>query len=926
MQRVIVMDRQDRQLFELSPADLMALERRDELNGEHALEIGTTRVLEQGQRVLMEDGAGKLREYVVYGIDAAHERGDKPIGTYYCTWSIQPDLMGTRVSRMPGTENPVQAGAALEAALSGTSRWKRGNVTRTSSGGASMYDTDGWDALATLVETWGGELDARIAVDSSGAVSRFVDLLEQSGSAEPVRRFDYGADLKSVRRTVADGPLYCRITPRGKGEETEGGGYGRKITIESVNGGKDYLENPAMVDLAKLPDGNGGWEYPTLEIDNPDMEEPADLLAWARSVLQEYTLPRVTYQVDVLQLAREGVDLQGVALGDVVQVVDRKFDGLRLEGRVVALAVDELAGKTVSLTVGQLGQRLSDAFRALDSRVSKVTAAVQSINGGNLSTGDYVARLVDRLNAEINATGGYTYIVPGEGIRTYDKAVSDPSRGAEASKVVEVKGGSIRIADSRTAQGEWDWRTVFVSGHIAAELVTAANLTAGYIGSADSGNYWNLDTGELRMASTATIGGRTVAQLVNGVDATITDVDVQYAQGTSATQAPTSGWQTTAPQWREGYYIWQRTATTTAAGTSYSVPVMISGRDGMDGQDGTGVSILGSYDTVAQLRAAHPTGNEGDGYLVGGDLYVWDGSQWLDVGTIQGPQGQRGPQGDTGVGVSAITEQYYLSTSQSTQAGGSWSTAQPAWSSGRYIWTRSEVKWTDGRTTYTTPVLAKAINGANQTAKAAADDVDDLDKALDQRGVFNRLTNNGQTQGIYLQNGLVYINGEYIKADTVVTDRIMTSRSSNTYGRVGTTSAGLTGASFYNAGVNFLDLSSMYAVDDPTQATTGVGFSTRGRAIADSSTYYRHTVIVPPTGNQGAQAFMSRPAQQMCVSPSSTYLQHSDTRGLYFGSDYAILRLSNTTYIRLAADGIQCRCGQYGFGWYGGKFSEQLRW
>lgn len=63
--------------------------------------------------------------------------------------------------------------------------------------------------------------------------------------------------------------------------------------------------------------------------------------------------------------------------------------------------------------------------------------------------------------------------------------------------MVEIKGGSIRIANSKTAQGAWDWKTVFVSGHIAAELVTAANLVAGRIQSANGTSYWNLDSNTL---------------------------------------------------------------------------------------------------------------------------------------------------------------------------------------------------------------------------------------------------------------------------------------------------------------------------------------------------------------------------------------------------------------------------------------------
>lgn len=523
MRRVTVYSRSDQPLFELSEAEVLALSRFEQLNGEHSLTIETTRQLEMGQRVLMQDDRGIWREYVVYGVDSLHGSGGKPVGTYYCTWSVQPDLMGTRVSRMPGTEVAVPASDALDAALSGTSRWARGTVTNANTGGASMYDTDGWDALSILVENWGGEIDATIEVDGSGVTARRVDLYSQMGEQEARRRFDFGADLMSVRRTLADGPLYCRITPRGKGEETDTGGYGRKITIESVNDGKDYLENVQMVDIAKLPDGSGGWEYPTIEVENPDCETPEELLEWAQSVLDEFTVPRVTYEVDVVQLAREGVDLQGVSLGDTVQVVDRKFgDGLRLSGRVVAMTVDELSGRTDRLTIGYLESGLSGLFGSLDSQITQLSNIIQNMNGGSMSTADYLSRLLERINAEINATGGYTYITEGQGIRTYDRPVLDPEDGREATAVTEVKGGTIRIAASKTAQGEWDWKTVFTDGHVAAAVVTAANIVTGAIGN-PSGTYWNLDAGQLRMGPTTMLIDSTLGDVLNDVDGAVSD-------------------------------------------------------------------------------------------------------------------------------------------------------------------------------------------------------------------------------------------------------------------------------------------------------------------------------------------------------------------------------------------------------------------
>lgn len=66
---------------------------------------------------------------------------------------------------------------------------------------------------------------------------------------------------------------------------------------------------------------------------------------------------------------------------------------------------------------------------------------------------------------------------------------------------------------------------------------------------------------------------------------------------------------------------------------------------GTDGADGTSVKILGSFTSTDQLPTS---GNDlGDGYLIDGDLWVWDGSKFKNVGKIQGPAGESvKPQGN----------------------------------------------------------------------------------------------------------------------------------------------------------------------------------------------------------------------------------------------------------------------------------------
>lgn len=113
-----------------------------------------------------------------------------------------------------------------------------------------------------------------------------------------------------------------------------------------------------------------------------------------------------------------------------------------------------------------------------------------------------------------------------------------------------------------------------------------------------------------------------------------------------------------------------------------------------------------------------PTGPKGDKGATGAQGPKGD----KGATGAQGPQGPRGNTGSTGpqgVSVTAIKDQWYKSTSNTTQAGGSWSDTQPNWESGKYIWTRSHITFSNGNTTTTNPVLANAINNANANASNA---------------------------------------------------------------------------------------------------------------------------------------------------------------------------------------------------------------
>ena len=72
-----------------------------------------------------------------------------------------------------------------------------------------------------------------------------------------------------------------------------------------------------------------------------------------------------------------------------------------------------------------------------------------------------------------------------------------------------------------------------------------------------------------------------------------------------------------------------------------------TGPTGATGPQGTSINFVGSVPTQANLPVS---ANINDAYIVDadGDLYVWSGSSWTNVGQIVGPQGSAGATGDTG--------------------------------------------------------------------------------------------------------------------------------------------------------------------------------------------------------------------------------------------------------------------------------------
>lgn len=197
----------------------------------------------------------------------------------------------------------------------------------------------------------------------------------------------------------------------------------------------------------------------------------------------------------------------------------------------------------------------------------------------------------------------------------------------------------------------------------------------------------------LENANQANLTANTASQVADSAfNKSVKSSVVTYAVGTSGTAAPTSGWQSTVPSVSATQYLWTRTVFTlqdNSTTTSYS---------------------------VSKQGAKGDKGDKGDTGATG----------------ATGSPGANGAPGQNAPTITSVREQFYLSTSSTSQTGGSWSNTIPTWSNGKYYWTREVTTYSDSSTTTSTAVLDQGLNQSLVTALEAKSATETLTTIVNQ--------------------------------------------------------------------------------------------------------------------------------------------------------------------------------------------------
>lgn len=478
----------------------------EKLNGLNVLEFTTLdRDIRNKDRVVFQDELGIWHEFIVESIDDTHE--DVFV---YC----EDSFYETRGDYIDDRRFVNANFSTVAQAVMSYTRWKLKIIDDIGTGTVNFYHTDVKSAVfEDMQNKFNFEIKTYVEITNSRISQRVIELRKQRGH-DNGKRFTYDKDITSISRTIDSTEFCTALYAYGKGEETENGGYGRRIDISQVNNGKKYVENlKAKEQFGKYVDGKREHIFATYIFE--DTDDRKKLLEQAKTKLEELSEFKVTYKCDVLVLNKLLEDRQheGIELGDTVAIIDKDIN-IRIRARVVERKSYLNSTKADEIVLGNFIEDYATQQAKIKSDLKSISNTIneqgQAIT--DLKNFDFYASIVQELNDRINATGGYVYISKdGQGLITYDKPIDK-----NPTKAIQLKGGAIRIANSKKSDGSWNWTTFGTGDGFTADVINAGTLNAnlvrtGILQDKNAKSFLNLDTGEFNFGDIIkSIDGRSI--------------------------------------------------------------------------------------------------------------------------------------------------------------------------------------------------------------------------------------------------------------------------------------------------------------------------------------------------------------------------------------------------------------------------------
>lgn len=318
------------------------------------------------------------------------------------------------------------------------------------------------DAISEqLVGKFGGEIQLR---DKDGKV--YIDYLEHIGHGTDTT-IELAVNLKTISREVDETAVITRLYPLGaKLTDSE-----KRLTIGTVNGGKDYIEDSSLVAKYGIISGTQIWDDVTLA---------SNLLSKGKEYLKSVNRAKVQYQITALDLSRIDKHIEQFELGCRYRVKNSLM-GIDEDLRIVGISIDLDNPQASQLTFGDRFETLSGFMTAktqslqsaidnsefrnrkvIDSKIENATKLITGAEGGHvmLDPSEKPQRILIMDTADINTCKSCIQLnYKGLGFWTPELA----------KKAGQADGGSAKDGPYTNA-----WT---IDGNLVASFITALTLT-----------------------------------------------------------------------------------------------------------------------------------------------------------------------------------------------------------------------------------------------------------------------------------------------------------------------------------------------------------------------------------------------------------------------------------------------------------------
>lgn len=296
--------------------------------------------------------------------------------------------------------------------------------------------------LKTLQKTYGGYLRTRLEDGT-----RYVDWLEDYAHVS-TQTIEFGKNLLDLSEYINAQDVFTVLVPLGA--ETASG----RLTVETVNDGKDYIEDAAAIAIFGRI-----WRYKKWD----GIVLPEELLKVGRIELQTGIEMAVSLDIQAVDLSQAGVEVERIKLGDYVRVVSvpHGLDRYFLCSKIVYDLADPSKTKyTFGITFRTLTEQQSNDVKALQSSFVVVQAMAKA---AETSANDAVQK-VENVILEVEGKISVVYRYKG----SVDNYESLPIEGMEEGDVYNLLDTGANYA---WTEDGWDSLagTIDLSGYVTRE-------------------------------------------------------------------------------------------------------------------------------------------------------------------------------------------------------------------------------------------------------------------------------------------------------------------------------------------------------------------------------------------------------------------------------------------------------------------------